>query len=626
MKPSLHRSALATAVLFLLGAAAAAAAEDPARYPSADQLTASPGDTAYFVDPVNGDDSQPGTDRTKPWKSIARVNALKLAPGDRVTIAPGLHPDTLKPSGAGTAAKPVTIRFAPGRHEFAEATALRRAWFVSNSCDNPTLPRPVGILMENVRHFLLEGSGGGKDGAAHSEIILGGRMIEFVNDRCQDLTWSGLVFDLKRPTVSEFRVMEAKPEEVTIRVAEGSTYEITDGRFAWTGDLGPGGTMVQQAIPEQGRCWRVGVGHNPFANARATDLGGGRVRLVYQEPGRHGMETGRQFQFRNITRDTVSAHNNRCRNLVFRDCTFHALTGMGIVSQFSENLTFERVHVVPPAGTLRTCPAWADAFHFSGCRGLVRIDGCRFSGLQDDPVNIHGTHLRIIGRTGPNQLRLRFMQPQTYGFAAFQPGDEVAVISHSKLRELPDNPRRKVTAIERDPADPAGKLWLLPPHGPAPGFGANHVLDHLPWYPDVVIRDCQVTLSSCRGFLLTTRGRALIEGCTFQRTAMAAILIENDAEGWFESGPIGDLTIRGNRFVGSGIEINPQTRNTDPSEPVHENIRIVDNHFDGAGISAKNTRGLVITGNRFSAAQPSIHLQPTCAGATVKDNRGNAAE
>ena len=52
----------------------------------------------------------------------------------------------------------------------------------------------------------------------------------------------------------------SRETEVTIRVAEGSTYDITDGRFAWTGDLGPGGTMVQQAIPEQGRCWRVGVG------------------------------------------------------------------------------------------------------------------------------------------------------------------------------------------------------------------------------------------------------------------------------------------------------------------------------------------------------------------------------
>lgn len=597
--------------------------EDPALYPAADALTVSPGDATYYIDPVRGNDGAVGTDRAKPWKSVSKINALRLAPGDRVLIAPGTHDATLKPSGAGTAEKPVTIRFAPGCHEFPEATALRRAWFVSNSCDNPTLPRPVGILMENASHFVIEGAAD-PSGKPRSEIVLGGRMIEFVNDRCRNLTFFNLVFDLKRPTVSEFRVEEVKPTEAVIRIAEGSTYQINDGRFVWTGDLGPGGTMVQQAIPGEGRCWRVGIVHNPFANARATDLGGGRVRLVVQEPGSLGLENGRQFQFRNVTRDTVSAHNNRCRDLVFRDCVFHALTGMGIVSQFCENLTFERTHVEPPAGTIRTCPAWADAFHFSGCRGTIRVEGCRFSGLQDDPINIHGTHLRIVGKTGPNQLRLRFMQPQTYGFAAFQPGDEVAVISHAKLREIPGNPRRKVAAVERDPADASGKLWLLTLDGPVPEFGENDVIDNITWYPDVLIRGCHVAYSSCRGFLLTTRGKAVVEDCVFDRAAMSAILIEDDAEGWFESGPISDLTIRRNRFTGTGIEINPQTRNSDPAEPVHENIRITDNIFDNAGISAKNTRGLVITGNRFTTDKPSINLQPTCADAKVEGNKGNA--
>ena len=598
-----------------------AVCEDPNLYPSSESLTQSPGNTTYHVDPSGGNDSAAGTDKTTPWKSISKINALKLAPGDRVLIAPGTHDATLKPSGAGTAEKPVTIRFAAGRHEFPEAAALRRAWFVSNSCDNPTLPRPVGILMENVRHFSIEGFLG-KDGVSRSEIVFGGRMIEIVNDRCDHVTWSGIAFDLRRPTVSEFRVEEVKPTEAVIRIAEGSTYQIDDGRFAWTGDLGPGGTMIQQAIPGEGRCWRVGIGHNPFANVRATDLGGGRVRLVAQGAGGIGLEKGLQFQFRNVTRDTVSAHNNRCRDLVFRDCAFHALTGMGIVSQFCENLTYERVHVEPPAGTIRTCPAWADAFHFSGCRGTIRVDGCRFSGLQDDPINIHGTHLRIVGKTAPNQLRLRFMQPQTYGFPAFQAGDEVAVISHAKLREIPGNPRRKVAAVERDPADATGKHWLLTLDGPVPQFGENDVIDNISWYPDVLIRGCHVAYSSCRGFLLTTRGKAVIEDCVFDRAAMSAILIEDDAEGWFESGPISDLTIRRNRFIGTGIEINPQTRNTDPSEPVHENIRITDNFFDESGISATNPRGLVITGNRFSSDEPTISLQPSCADAKVEKNLG----
>jgi hypothetical protein len=44
---------------------------------------------------------------------------------------------------------------------------------------------------------------------------------------------------------------------------------------------------------------------------------------------------------------------------------------------------------------------------------------------------------------------VRFMHRQTYGFPAFVPGDEVAVISGPKTREYPGNPRRKVTALER---------------------------------------------------------------------------------------------------------------------------------------------------------------------------------
>jgi hypothetical protein len=293
---------------------------------------------------------------------------------------------------------------------------------------------------------------------------------------------------------------------------------------------------------------------------------------------------------------------------------------MGIVSQFSENIVLERVFVVPPEGSSRTCPAWADAFHFSGCRGAIRIEGCRFSGLQDDPVNVHGTFLRIMDRPAPNQLRLAFMHRQTYGFAPFQPGDEVAVLSHETLRELPGNPRRGVKAIEGDPADASGKQWLVTLDGPAPEFAENDVLDNLSWYPDVTIRDCHVSYSSCRGFLLTTRGRAVVENCVFDRTAMAAILVESDAAKWFESGPVRDLLIRNNRFVGSGIKINPQTANQNPEEPVHENIRIIGNSFDGGGIFVKNTSRLVIRDNRFRGDRVDITVEPSCAEPDVSGN------
>jgi hypothetical protein len=127
-------------------------------------------------------------------------------------------------------------------------------------------------------------------------------------------------------------------------------------------------------------------------------------------------------------------------------------------------------------------------------------------------------------------------------------------------------------------------------------------------------------MDSCRGFLLTTRGKVLVEGNTFHRCKMPAILIEGDANNWYESGSIRDMTIRGNTFIGCGIAINPHVRSGD--DPVHKNIRIVDNTFkEGAGISAHHTAGLTISGNRSDSGEIPLKLAPTCAGNVIENNR-----
>jgi hypothetical protein len=646
MKRFLSLVLLLLAVILQSAAPIVAAAQAADPYPPSKSRIQSPGHTTYFVDPARGDDANAGTDSDAPWKSLAKVNALRLGPGDTVVIAPGRHEETLMPCGEGTAKEPIVIAFHPGVHEFGIEKALRRPWYVSNTNDAPTWPKPIGILVEDVKHLRVQG--GGLEGKNKTTILYAGRMIEFVNHRSEDIAYSRLVFDLKRPTVSEFRVLDTAANSVVIQVAEGSTYEIKNGKFAWTGDLGPGWVMVQQAIPETGQCWRMGR-WDPFSTAKAEDLGGKgtvpifaehsahalanpdsakmglsplhKVRLTYPK-GNFGMIKGRQFQFRPTTRDMAAGVNDRSRDIVFSDCDFYALTNMGIVSQFTENITYRGVRAAPPRDTIRTCPAWADIFHFSNCRGDVLVEDCVFSGSQDDPINVHGTHLRIVGKPAKNQLLLCYMQPQTYGFAPYAPGDVIAVIDHRSLRELPGNPRRKVTACSCDPADSIGKHWIVTLDGPAPAFGQNDVVDNVSWYPNFTARNNSVTMDSCRGFLITTRGKVLVEGNTCTRCAMPGILVEDDAEGWFESGPVRDMLLRRNCFIGCGVEINPHTET--PAEPVHENIRIEDNYFDGAGVSAHSVKGLAVTGNRFSGAV-SVHA-PNCLDVKVKDNTANVKQ
>lgn len=580
-------------------------------------LSVSPGNVTYYVNPVKGDDTRAGTSKDVAWRSIAKINALRLAAGDQVVIAPGLHASSLTPSGEGSAEHPIVIRFLPGVHEFALEGAVRRPYYISNSSDDPKTPKPVTLLVEQVRHLRIEG--GGVSGENRTTILSGGRMVEIVNDRAEDVSYANLVFDLKRPTVSELRVMEVGTNSAVLCIAEQSDYVIEGAKLRWTGDLGRGGLMVQEGIPDEGRCWRGGkksfMQSDGLTAEKIEDLGSRQVRLTWAGTN-HGLQKGHQFHFRLITRDSVGVHNTRSKAITFRDCEFNALTGMGFVSQFTDTITIERVNVIPPAGTIRTCPAWGDIFQFSNCRGEIRIESCRLSGMQDDAINCHGTHLRIIEKLSENQLLMCFMHGQTFGFAAFAPGDEVAVIGHATLRELPGNPRRHVTKVEQKNE----REWILTLDGPAPAFGQNDVLDNITWYPDLTVRNVHVSMDPVRGFLLTTRGKVLIEGNTFHRPAMAGILIEDDAEGWFESGPVRDMTVRSNRFINCGIQISPQARNPKLEEPVHENIRIEDNFFDGGNISAKSVKGLTVINNRSTGGEVKVSTS-ACTDVTTSNNK-----
>lgn len=374
--------------------------------------------------------------------------------------------------------------------------------------------------------------------------------------------------------------------------------------------------MVQSIDPKTGACSRVGRS-NLLEVSDASEVGYGEVRLTSPQAARE-LKPGMQLQFRNVTRDVVSGFNNRSRDIAFEGCEFHALPGMGIVSQFCENIAFSHTSVVPPAGTLRTCPAWADCFHFSGCRGSLLIDGCRFYGTQDDPINVHGTHLRIVRRVDDHTVLARFMHPQTLGFAAFQAGDSVSFVSHKSL--LPYGERR-VTGVKRI----SDTDWEVSFDAPSPAFDAADVLDNISWYPDVTVRNCVFDGDSCRGILVTSRGKVRIEGNEFRNTAMSAILIADDANSWFESGQVKDVVIRNNRFERCGspvIDIHPEAAEADPTRCVHSNILIFGNQFRTGEpcISAFSVDGLTIRDNDFSRAR-SAWKSGACRNFSYTSNR-----
>ncbi len=598
--------------LLFLGLSSALSAAPLAPPPQPAPLIQSKGNTTYTIDPVNGTDANPVG---RPWKTYGALNRVRLAPGDTVIIAPGKQEETLQPSGAGTADKPIVIRFLPGTHTIGGQNIVRRPLFVSNSQDS-TDPKPIGIIIENMKHLRVEG--GGVEGPGKTLILFDGRMMQVFNHQSEDITFSRLVLDLKRPTVSEFRALEVGPTHAVIQVAEQSDYEVKNGKFTWTGDWGPG-SFCQEAIPAEGRAWRsrapLGWNANGQAEATATDLGERKVRLDYSTKA-PGLTAGHQYHFRNAKREMVGVHNARCARITFRDCDIYALTGMGFVSQFTDTLTFQRVNVAPPKNTLRSCPAWADIFQFSNCKGEILVDSCRLSGMQDDSINCHGTYLRIIEQIGADQLLVRYVHRQTYGFAPYTAGDEIAVMNPATIREYPDNPRARVASVKRI----SDQDWLLRLDAPAPRFEPNDVLDNITWNPNITVLNNHVDMNPVRGFLFGTRGKIRVEGNHLDKCHMPGILIEGDATHWMESSPVRDLLIKNNRFVACGIVIGAAIKVDDPKAPVHENVRIVGNTFDRGEIKVKSVKGLVVTDNTSTPNALRVTVSPSCSEVLIEKN------
>jgi parallel beta helix pectate lyase-like protein len=84
----------------------------------------------YFVSAV-GSDSNSGTSPGQAWRSVGRVNAARLAPGDGVLFQGGatFSDQALMPSVSGTASQPIVF----GSYGQGKATISQGAWFVQSN-------------------------------------------------------------------------------------------------------------------------------------------------------------------------------------------------------------------------------------------------------------------------------------------------------------------------------------------------------------------------------------------------------------------------------------------------------------------------------------------------------------
>jgi hypothetical protein len=516
--------------------------------------------------------------------------------------------------------------FPQGRYDFWLPKAEQRELFISNTSSAEECPskiKSVGLLFEDMRGLTVEGNG--------SLFVFHGKMITFALDRCEDIRLQNFTVDFERPTMSEMQLLEVDKHHIVAAIHPDSKYAVLDGKLRWYGE-GWGVDRYFVIMQDTLAGTAVYSSWDPILRGKTTELGLNRVRID-GDFGNAGYKVGQILTLRDPYRDHVGVLINRSKNVQLENLTMRYMHGLGVVAQFSENLRYRQVSIVPSRG--RTVAAFADGMHFSGCRGTITIDSCRFKGLHDDPINVHGTYLRITDIRSPTQLTVRFMHGQTYGFPAFYPQDTVAFI-HARSLQTRGLAVVKVAKLISEREMQIELTRPLPE-----GLGTGDCLENLTWTPSLEVRRCRFERTNTRGLLISTPRRVLVENNVFYRTGMYGILIAGDAGSWFESGAVRDVLIRNNLFDGCAynfssnsyaISVEPENHETLPGHWVHRNIRIENNTFktyEAQIIRARSVEKLVFEGNLVekspwnesgTGSAPPFKLEG-CTDVSLRNNR-----
>jgi hypothetical protein len=481
---------------------------------------------------------------------------------------------------------PVTITFAPGRYDFFPDSSFKTRFDISNTNDAPDSLKAIAIYFLNSKYVNLQ--------ASNVKIVLRGKMIETCVDRSENITIHGISFDYQRPTVSELKVTHIGDHYADLQIHPNSKYLIQDSVLTWVGEgwhYQPG-WYWQVFDPKTGTVSRQSMTLDKVKFVKDSN---GVVKVFFaQNP---GFKTGLIYQTRDVTRDCAGIFMQRSKNISLRNVRIYFMHGMGVVSQFCENIRMDSLVVRPDEKSGRTCSAWADILHFSGCRGLIDINNCFLSAANDDAINVHGTYLKIIEKISPNQIKVRFMHDQTYGFDAFAAGDSIDLINTTTLLPFENN-----TVVSARKLNSKEILLTLKKAVTANSLD-DAVVENTTWTPRVWIRNTTLYRIPTRGILITTRRKVVIENCNFQHVSMNGILVADDANSWFESGMVQDLTIRKNSFMECGepvINIHPE--NKVYKGAVHKNISILNNLFvlkDKKALAAESTSVIIFSGNKI---------------------------
>jgi hypothetical protein len=502
--------------------------------------------------------------------------------------------------------QPAKIIFTRGEYHFYPEQSNKRPYFESNTTD--INPRNCALLFENMNNIVIEGNG--------SNLIFHEQMQPFTFDNCQNIVLRNVNIDWEQPLIAQAQVLEVKENSIRVNInLKESPYRIEQGKLffgATKNNLQPWKSTMEFdrdgrfVVPQTGDWGCLGRG---WENYLAENILPGIIQINL--PFLRKPAIGNYLIMRHAERIHSGIFIQSSKNISVENVNLYHATGLGILAQFSEKLTFDSYRAIPNNAKNRYFGGGDDGIQISNCKGLITITNCEFAGLMDDPVNVHGTSVQIIDVTGNKQLKCRFMHHQSIGLNWGHRGDKVSFIENSLMKPMGTDEVASFKLIDNE-------TFIITFKSDIPKqLEVGDALENLTWCPDLLVTNSHFKSCRARGLLVSTPGKVVIENNVFESSG-SAILIAGDANNWFESGAVTDVLIKNNvftelcntssyQFCEGIISVYPEIPVLNTLTPqFHKNIRIENNQFnpfDYPLLFARSVDGISFSNNKITRSK-----------------------
>ena len=526
-------------------------------------------------------------------QDIVSITQFGYQPGSRENAVPFVAKALAACMSKGNA----ILVFPKGRYDFWPQYSAEKAFYESNTDVIPF--RTCPILIEDISNLTIEGNG--------SDFIFHGRVQPFTINASSNIHIKNINVDWDIPLTAQAEIVAVTNDHIDLKInAYESPYIIEQNKLVFIGEGWKSRFWDAMEFDRNAKLIVTQTDDNclgkNWGSYKASELSKGLVRFTY--PFTRKPALGNYLVLRHSARDHAGTFIQNSKNITLENFNLFETAGLGILSQYSENLVFNNVHCVPNKAKNRYFSGHDDGLHFSNCKGTILVDSCRFAGLMDDPINVHGTSVLITEKLNNRVLRCRFVHPQSIGFTWAETGDEIGFIENESMSTIG---KGKAASFQKISAE---EFELRFSDNVPDSITKGDALENLTWTPAITIRNSYFGSNRARGILISTPGDVLIENNIFESSG-SAILIPGDANGWYESGAVKNVTIRHNlfkeaclssiyQFCEGIISIDPEIPKPQADKPFHRNILIENNTFhpfDYPVLYAKSTDGLIFSNN-----------------------------